>query len=456
MIFFTYEQLDNPYEFRNLIDCLDPSNDMHRIGISPVASTLVRKSRNAHDESAKYATQVHVLAAPPADKKYIFATGVGHAPQQWCGPDIEGNGADEKNPAMRNLFSFVKPDTLRDMQNGKAYFLIDQTHEGYQTPWLWDWFYNTCTEYNVPTQQIIYLTGNMEADAQYKEWASSKGLPADMLVIGWPHFENVIWEVASGYTEFGIQNPGKVVYRKLPDFEHHVAYKKIRTGDIKTFNILQKRTRSHRLWFYKYLFDADLIKNNIVSMNAFDASQTYMEGRVMQSDDYDRVSNGLPIHPEETPAGYDPEIFHSHDGWKFILALNDLTMMQSWCTVVSEASCSDWEGTCFLSEKTFKPVVCQHPFIIMGSKGSLKNLQKLGYKTFAPYIDESYDELDTWGRMEAITAEMKRIQQMPLHLKFEWLSNIEGILKYNFKHMENRSNSYVKTIFNLINNHTEK
>ncbi len=69
-------------------------------------------------------------------------------------------------------------------------------------------------------------------------------------------------------------------------------------------------------------------------------------------------------------------------------------MLYFWCTVVSEAQYNDSQKSIFLSEKTFKPIACSHPFQILGAKGSLKELRKLGYLTFENLFDESYDELD--------------------------------------------------------------
>jgi hypothetical protein len=45
----------------------------------------------------------------------------------------------------------------------------------------------------------------------------------------------------------------------------------------------------------------------------------------------------------------------------------------------------------FISEKTFKPMAFQHPFIIWGSPGLLKYAQDWGFETFGHIIDESYD-----------------------------------------------------------------
>jgi len=48
-------------------------------------------------------------------------------------------------------------------------------------------------------------------------------------------------------------------------------------------------------------------------------------------------------------------------------------------------------NTCFLTEKTFKPILNLQPFIIIGNPGSLALLKDLGYKTFQDVIKESYD-----------------------------------------------------------------
>ena len=50
----------------------------------------------------------------------------------------------------------------------------------------------------------------------------------------------------------------------------------------------------------------------------------------------------------------------------------------------------------FITEKTFKPIAFQHPFIIVGCSGTLTYLQKLGFETWDNLWDESYDNLDNW------------------------------------------------------------
>lgn len=67
----------------------------------------------------------------------------------------------------------------------------------------------------------------------------------------------------------------------------------------------------------------------------------------------------------------------------------------------------------------------------MGNKHSLKELKKLGYKTFSNWIDESYDELDNLQRMDAIIKVLNDIDK--IENKFEWFKSMEEVLKHNYE-----------------------
>lgn len=45
----------------------------------------------------------------------------------------------------------------------------------------------------------------------------------------------------------------------------------------------------------------------------------------------------------------------------------------------------------FITEKTFKPMAFQHPFMVFGNSGTLKHLKSLGFETYENLFDESYD-----------------------------------------------------------------
>jgi predicted nucleic acid-binding OB-fold protein len=71
-----------------------------------------------------------------------------------------------------------------------------------------------------------------------------------------------------------------------------------------------------------------------------------------------------------------------------------------------------------------------------GNKHSLKYLRGLGYKTFGDFIDESYDELDSWDRLDAIIKIIQDIKEMPANKKLEWFMSMQPILDHNFKTLE--------------------
>jgi hypothetical protein len=86
----------------------------------------------------------------------------------------------------------------------------------------------------------------------------------------------------------------------------------------------------------------------------------------------------------------------------------------------------------YLSEKIWKPIGHSQPFILAGPAHSLKYIQSMGYKTFHPYIDESYDnETDDFKRLELILLEMEKFSAKTKEEKDEFLNNVKDICKHN-------------------------
>ncbi len=84
----------------------------------------------------------------------------------------------------------------------------------------------------------------------------------------------------------------------------------------------------------------------------------------------------------------------------------------------------------FITEKTFKPIVHQMPFIIAGSAGTLKYLRSVGYETFPELFDESYDEeVDSNKRIQMIIKQIQRACNDPhIHKK---IYNMQDKLRHN-------------------------
>ena len=90
----------------------------------------------------------------------------------------------------------------------------------------------------------------------------------------------------------------------------------------------------------------------------------------------------------------------------------------------------------FLSEKIFKPLSNLQPFIVLGDYGTLAELKRLGFKTFEPFIDESYDlEIDPKKRIRKIEIEIEKLKNKSIEEIHEWYYSIKDVLLYNQKHM---------------------
>ena len=88
----------------------------------------------------------------------------------------------------------------------------------------------------------------------------------------------------------------------------------------------------------------------------------------------------------------------------------------------------------FHTEKTWKTIRAKHPFIITSVPYTLQGLRELGYKTFHPYIDESYDTIeDDETRLTAIMDEVERLCNMSDDETREWLANVQPICDFNYK-----------------------
>jgi hypothetical protein len=411
---FVFEDI---VELQNFIDCNDiNASGIRRFTVSPTVSAMIRYMRTKDEYSNDTIKKIQFGKNPDDFDKYIIASGVMHSPWDWCHPDIS------------SLFSFLNKTYLKDLQSGKAFLLLDQSHEGYHEDWMFDSLHIDCDKYRINPRQIIYITGNLAEAEQYDRWIVGKNPPGKMLMLPYAHFERSVADEALNRVRIHNLPP-------LPTPAEQLEYKRNNLEKIKLYNALQKRPRAHRAWLFRYLWKHDLLEDGINSMNSFEHINTYYMDRTMDKNEYDQLIPLLPMLPPSTESN-DKELqdFAHDDSGKYQMRFNEDLALDTWVTVISEASLG--EDTCFISEKTFKFIAYGHPFIIAGNRYSLKYLKELGYKTFSPFIDESYDELDTWERYEAIVESLNKIKALTTEEKIEWFEGIKPILEYNAEHFK--------------------
>lgn len=94
-----------------------------------------------------------------------------------------------------------------------------------------------------------------------------------------------------------------------------------------------------------------------------------------------------------------------------------------------------YEEKLHLTEKIFKPIVLERPFILLSTQGSLSYFKSYGFKTFDRWIDESYDvETDPDIRLKKAVDEIEKLCAMSESELLDMYNSMQEILKFNKEH----------------------
>jgi hypothetical protein len=88
-----------------------------------------------------------------------------------------------------------------------------------------------------------------------------------------------------------------------------------------------------------------------------------------------------------------------------------------------------------ITEKTFKAIALEMPFVLVAPAHSLAYLREYGFRTFAPYIDESYDLIeDPIDRIEAVTLILSEIQARSAAARQQLWTDLLPRVEHNYNH----------------------
>jgi len=347
---------------------------------------------------------------------YIIPLAVHYNPYDWTDMDISGIVKEGK----KSIFELMNPKFLSDLQQGKALFLIDQSVEGYSTDWLWKWFHDKCEYYKISPSLIVYGTGDQSCVDKYKVWCDLHNPSVKLKVI--PSIS------LSMYIRMFCEK-----WNINPNFDQLLEHKNKNQSNLFLYDCTNMRPRPQRILNFLHLLNSDLLSEGNISMPSQKEWHPFIN---MNYDEY-FIKYGLPknivskLTPEMTPRiakyNYNGPTVHYYT---YVERVLDDMYKNSWVSLVTESSYFEHEHSVFISEKTFKPIACLQPFIIVGSKGVLKYLRKLGYKTFHPFIDESYDDAPDGERFTAIINSLQKIKQ--IENKTEWYNSMRSILEHNY------------------------
>jgi len=88
-----------------------------------------------------------------------------------------------------------------------------------------------------------------------------------------------------------------------------------------------------------------------------------------------------------------------------------------------------------ITEKTFKAIALEMPFVLVAPAGSLAYLREYGFETFDGIFDESYDlETDDVKRIEAVVRLLKDLDNLSVAERNDIHQACLPIVEHNYNH----------------------
>jgi len=205
----------------------------------------------------------------------------------------------------------------------------------------------------------------------------------------------------------------------------------------KTFLCYNKRAARHRCQLVGLMNKYNLLDNSLVSLSLSDAVDAIGNDYSLTPEKKQEFLSMLPKENLKIDQGYNIGTNHQL-----------LHHVRTMISVVTETHC--FEDEISFTEKIYRPLSFGHPFIVVAAHGYLKKLRSFGFKTFSPFIDESYDDiLNPYERVEKIIDVMKGIDNLSFTYKKELWENLKEIAKYNMEIFYKRD-FYNTTLFEFL------
>jgi hypothetical protein len=305
-------------------------------------------------------------------------------------------------------FSCISEKYLDDVRNGKSKIVLMLLYEGtsgskdnYDLEIINKWRKDS----NLPTNSIYFCCGNLLCN----QITIEKGLGITSI----PMLDFETWNTYQGDI---------------------VDYTPVNQKNL--FLNYNRNPRPHRVEFLSNLLNVDIFNRGLISI-----------GKVIDGNN-EFLINNTPITIDDT---YDLK-------FNMACSITKSDYEKTFISVVSETLVD--EGTLFITEKTWKPIMVGHPFMILGNQGTLKYLKSIGYKTFSPWINEEYDDIsDSATRLIKIVEELEKLSKKSVEELLEIRKEMGDICKHNqenfnnrfkMKYGENNINGDISNMFDII------
>ena len=333
---------------------------------------------------------------------------------------------------LKLLPGALSPNIIHMLINTDLKLILANIHEAYHR--VVEEIYKTAVIHlGIPEDKIIFVTESGDATLAVKKYSEMFG-KKEIKVIWSRIFEYDIHNYRRGQPSNNITLEDKPYEKKFLNFN--------------------RRWRLHRPTLVALLKAQGLLDQGYVSMAPSDDNFSWSTiwpniihyHSYPYNQDFPEIVEILKEHETEIlnlpPMYIDTDELIENKA--IPLSSTDMYYSNTYFSVVSETNfyttLPGFESGRFFSEKTFKPILERHPFILVAPPHSLDLLRRLGYRTFSSIINETYDiEPNDFRRLSMITNEIKRLCNLnPEELRV-FLEKAREICEFNYQCLQNKN-----------------
>ena len=350
----------------------------------------------------------------------------------------------------------IPTDVMEDLSNDRAVLCLSFIQEGDNYLTFFEGVHNFCEKHTIPRKNFVFCSNNANLEIEYDEYCEKNNITDKSTMISVFYYYNHVSTMYRLDHMCYKNNWAPPTFREESK-EFHDGF---RVNTLEKFNPLRKKIRPYHYMCYnrqpklhRTLMVAYLMKENLLDKGLVSLGSVYTIP-ADERDEYTASYRNLrtPIYTEEEKAKIMPYWEKVKEQSPFLVDLKEEQMQHVWesswmdifPSIHNKAYFSIVSSTSFDTtwihpdEKFWKDLGQFKPFIWVGPPHSLQHLHIQGFKSFSPWIDESYDEEeDCEKRMLMIVKEVKRLCDMSLEEIHEWYHEMEDVLKHNWRRILN-------------------
>jgi len=333
-----------------------------------------------------------------------------------------GVGRETGKVYDKSVFEHITERVLEDCRRNKCKIILNYGYEGFgkktnggdtilHKPLL-DRLHELLDEYKIPHNNVVYLDANTILDDIVLD-TKINYFSYEYTALDWDRYTSM--------------HPNMIYHGNTKSLKHLKKLEKtkdsMRRKYFLSFNRLPKQ---HRVDLVISLEKHNLLNKGYVSFPKEDDFWKFETHNEELKPYEDSLFSKLPLKIDNIQLGKRKWSYEKFDN-RFYL--------NSYFQIVTENQFTDYEDQLQFSEKVWKPITNFQPFILLGDRYQLKKLREWGFKTFSPFIDESYDNvLDKRERFNMIELEINRLCNRPIEEIHDWYWSIQQDLRHNYYH----------------------